>query len=163
MQSFLNVITLQTYTFSTTLTPRVHGRSKRFFRRPQNLNAPRTNKNLISATTLCISLDCIYIAKMIHGLRNVKLICCSVTAGHCTPGQHRHEQGAGSDRRRGGDRSCFQSGHHRTRPRALRERHLPRGMSVVGRRSFRLPQEQGESYLYRQPVHATCICVVLSK
>ena len=42
MQSFLNVITLQTYTFFTTLTPRVHGRSKRFFRRPQNLNAPRT-------------------------------------------------------------------------------------------------------------------------
>ena len=41
MQSFLNVITLQTYTFLTTLTPRLHGRSKRFFRRPQNLNAPR--------------------------------------------------------------------------------------------------------------------------
>ena len=41
MQSFLNVITLQTYTFFTTLTPRLHGRSKRFFRRPQNLNAPR--------------------------------------------------------------------------------------------------------------------------
>ena len=32
MQSFLNVITLQTYTFFTTLTPRLHGRSKRFFR-----------------------------------------------------------------------------------------------------------------------------------
>ena len=42
MQSFLNVITLQTYTFYTTLTRRLHGRSKRFFRRPQNLNAPRT-------------------------------------------------------------------------------------------------------------------------
>ena len=41
MQSFLNVIPLQTYTFFTTLTPRLHGRSKRFFRRPQNLNAPR--------------------------------------------------------------------------------------------------------------------------
>ena len=41
MQSFLNVITLQTYTFFTTLTPRLHGRRKRFFRRPQNLNAPR--------------------------------------------------------------------------------------------------------------------------
>ena len=40
-QSFLNVITLQTYTFFTTLTPRLHGRSKRFFRRLQNLNAPR--------------------------------------------------------------------------------------------------------------------------
>ena len=32
MQSFLIVITLQTYTFFTTLTPRLHGRSKRFFR-----------------------------------------------------------------------------------------------------------------------------------
>ena len=32
MQSFLNVITMQTYTFFTTLTPRLHGRSKRFFR-----------------------------------------------------------------------------------------------------------------------------------
>ena len=32
MQSFLNVITLQTYTFYRTLTPRLHGRSKRFFR-----------------------------------------------------------------------------------------------------------------------------------
>ena len=32
MQSFLNVITLQTYTFFTMLTPRLHGRSKRFFR-----------------------------------------------------------------------------------------------------------------------------------
>ena len=42
MQSLLNVITLQTYTFFTALTPRLHGRSKRFFRRPQNLNAPRT-------------------------------------------------------------------------------------------------------------------------
>ena len=42
MQSFLNVITLQTYTFFTTLTPLLHGCSKRFFRRPQNLNAPRT-------------------------------------------------------------------------------------------------------------------------
>ena len=31
-----------------------------------------TNKNLISATTLCISLFCIYIAKMIHGPSNVK-------------------------------------------------------------------------------------------
>ena len=41
MQPFLNVITLYTYTFFTTLTPRLHGRSKRFFRRPQNLNAPR--------------------------------------------------------------------------------------------------------------------------
>ena len=41
MHSFLNVITLQTYTFFKTLTPRLHGRSKRFFRRPQNLNAPR--------------------------------------------------------------------------------------------------------------------------
>ena len=30
-----------------------------------------TNKNLISATTLYISLDCIYIAKMIHGPYNV--------------------------------------------------------------------------------------------
>ena len=45
MQSFLNVITLQTYTFFTTLTPRLHGRSKRFFRRPYNLNAPRTLSN----------------------------------------------------------------------------------------------------------------------
>ena len=33
-----------------------------------------TNKHFISATTLCISLDCIYIAKMIHGPSNVKLI-----------------------------------------------------------------------------------------
>ena len=33
-----------------------------------------TNKNLISATTLCISLDCIYIAKMIHGPSNVNVI-----------------------------------------------------------------------------------------
>ena len=41
MQSFLNVITLQTYTFFTTLTPRLHGRSKGFFRRPQNLNPRR--------------------------------------------------------------------------------------------------------------------------
>ena len=41
MRSFLNVITLQTYTFFTKLTPRLHGRNKRFFRRPQNLNAPR--------------------------------------------------------------------------------------------------------------------------
>ena len=41
MQSFLNVITLQTHTFFTTLTPRLHGCSKRFFRRPQDLNAPR--------------------------------------------------------------------------------------------------------------------------
>ena len=65
--------------------------------------------------------------------------CCFVAAGHCTTGQHRHEQGAGGDRRRGGDRSCLQSGHHRTRPRALRERHLPRGMSVVGRCSVCLP------------------------
>ena len=32
MQSFLTVITLLTYTFFTTLTPRLHGRSKRFFR-----------------------------------------------------------------------------------------------------------------------------------
>ena len=32
-----------------------------------------TNKNLISATALCIPLDCIYIAKMIHGPSNVKL------------------------------------------------------------------------------------------
>ena len=43
MQSFLNVITLQTYTFFITLTPRLHGRSKHFFRRPQNLNAPRNS------------------------------------------------------------------------------------------------------------------------
>ena len=42
MQSFLNVITLQTYTFFAALTPRLHSRSKRFCRRPQNLNAPRT-------------------------------------------------------------------------------------------------------------------------
>ena len=41
MQSFLNVIALQTYTFFTTLTPRLHGRSKCFYRIPQNLNAPR--------------------------------------------------------------------------------------------------------------------------
>ena len=45
MQSFLNVITLQTFTFFTTLTPRLHGRSKRFFRRPQNLNAPRMSRS----------------------------------------------------------------------------------------------------------------------
>jgi len=32
MLSFLNVITLKTYTFFTTLTPWLHGRSKRFFR-----------------------------------------------------------------------------------------------------------------------------------
>ena len=32
MLSFLNVIILKTYTFFTTLTPRLHGRSKRFFR-----------------------------------------------------------------------------------------------------------------------------------
>ena len=32
MQSFLNVITLYTYTFFTTLTSRLHGRSKSFFR-----------------------------------------------------------------------------------------------------------------------------------
>jgi hypothetical protein len=31
-----------------------------------------TNKNLISAATLCISLECIYIAKMIRGPSNVK-------------------------------------------------------------------------------------------
>jgi len=31
MLSFLNVITLKTYTFFTTLTPWLHGRSKRFF------------------------------------------------------------------------------------------------------------------------------------
>ena len=31
MQSFLNDLTLQTYTFFTTLTPLLHGRSKRFF------------------------------------------------------------------------------------------------------------------------------------
>ena len=41
MQSFLNIITLWTYTFFTMLTPRLHGHSKCFFRRPQNLNAPR--------------------------------------------------------------------------------------------------------------------------
>ena len=34
---------------------------------------PKYYKNLISATTLCISLDCMYIAKMIHGPSNVKL------------------------------------------------------------------------------------------
>ena len=33
-----------------------------------------TNKHLISATTLCISLECIYIAKMIHGLSSVKFV-----------------------------------------------------------------------------------------
>jgi len=32
MLSLLNVITLKTYTFFTTLTPWLHGRSKRFFR-----------------------------------------------------------------------------------------------------------------------------------
>ena len=32
MQSFLNIITLQTFTFFTTLIPRLHGRSKCFFR-----------------------------------------------------------------------------------------------------------------------------------
>ena len=32
MQSFLNVITLQTYIFFTMLKPRLHGGSKRFFR-----------------------------------------------------------------------------------------------------------------------------------
>ena len=32
MLSFLKVITLKTYTFFTTLTPWLHGRSKRFFR-----------------------------------------------------------------------------------------------------------------------------------
>ena len=32
MQSFLNVITLQTYTFFIMLTPQLHGHSKRFFR-----------------------------------------------------------------------------------------------------------------------------------
>ena len=52
MQSFLNVITLQTYTFFTTLTPRLHGRSKRFFRRPQNLNTPRTQIQVFTFTTL---------------------------------------------------------------------------------------------------------------
>ena len=32
MQSFLNIITLYTYTFFTMLMPRLHGHSKRFFR-----------------------------------------------------------------------------------------------------------------------------------
>ena len=80
MQSFLNVITLQTYTFFTTLTPRLHGRSKRFFGRPQNLNAPRillqsfnpafpnTNKGLLPNFRL-------YIA---NGAARIKLlnVCC---------------------------------------------------------------------------------------
>ena len=52
MQSFLNVITLQTYTFFTTLTPRLHGPSKRFFRRPQNLNAPRNKPSQLQSQTL---------------------------------------------------------------------------------------------------------------
>ena len=46
MQSFLNIITPQTYTFFTTLTPRLHGRSKRFFRRPQKLKVPRISLQL---------------------------------------------------------------------------------------------------------------------
>ena len=50
MQSFLNVITLQAYTFFTRLTPRLHGRSKRFFRIPQNLNAPRISLPSILTT-----------------------------------------------------------------------------------------------------------------
>ena len=52
MQSFLNVIILQTYTFFTTLTPLLHGRSKRFFRRPQNLNAPRTTLPVLESLRL---------------------------------------------------------------------------------------------------------------
>jgi hypothetical protein len=32
MQSFLNIITFKTYTFFTTLTPQLHGRSRCFFR-----------------------------------------------------------------------------------------------------------------------------------
>ena len=32
-----------------------------------------TNRHLLSATTLCISLGCIYIAKTIHGISNVHL------------------------------------------------------------------------------------------
>ena len=56
MQSFLNVNTLQTYTFFKTLTPRLHGRSKRFFRRPQNLNAPRKSEHKDTALHRAIPL-----------------------------------------------------------------------------------------------------------
>ena len=62
MQSFLNVITLQTYTFFTTLTPRLHGRSKRFFRRPQNLNAPRNLYRCVNACMVC----CLCVAAQIE-------------------------------------------------------------------------------------------------
>ena len=96
MQSFLNVITLQTYTFFTTLTPRLYGHSKLFFRRPQNLNAPRKYQCFIVATCsgLTNHLQASFHRYEVHSLHIISFIhyCCvlTVTLKHSEVQEFRH-------------------------------------------------------------------------
>jgi len=84
-------------------------------------------------------------------MKTTNMLILFLIARNHTAGMRRHDQSAGGDRRRGGDRSSQLHRHNSPRTSDLCEGHQLGGVPVVAQHPGRLPQVEGSPQEERHP------------